>query len=101
MNKTIGIFGGGQLGRMMAQAALPLNLQCTFFEAETKAFLTIIVPTVHYICASEPQSHRMPLPSGLERHIVPFWKQYTLLFGHKKRLDFRQTFLCFRISRLQ
>lgn len=29
----IGIFGGGQLGRMMAQAALPLNLQCTFFEA--------------------------------------------------------------------
>ncbi|WP_335952109.1 5-(carboxyamino)imidazole ribonucleotide synthase [Acinetobacter beijerinckii] len=35
MNKTIGIFGGGQLGRMMAQAALPLNIQCTFFEAET------------------------------------------------------------------
>ena len=35
MNKTIGIFGGGQLGRMMAQAALPLNLQCTFFETTT------------------------------------------------------------------
>ncbi|MFT4020572.1 MAG: 5-(carboxyamino)imidazole ribonucleotide synthase [Acinetobacter sp.] len=35
MNKTIGIFGGGQLGRMMAQAALPLNLKCTFFEANT------------------------------------------------------------------
>lgn len=33
MDKTIGIFGGGQLGRMMAQAALPLNIQCTFFEA--------------------------------------------------------------------
>ena len=33
MNKTIGIFGGGQLGRMMAQAALPLNIQCTFYEA--------------------------------------------------------------------
>lgn len=32
-NKTIGIFGGGQLGRMMAQAALPLNIDCTFFEA--------------------------------------------------------------------
>lgn len=32
MDKTIGIFGGGQLGRMMAQAALPLNIQCTFFE---------------------------------------------------------------------
>ncbi|MDQ1209207.1 5-(carboxyamino)imidazole ribonucleotide synthase [Acinetobacter baylyi] len=31
----IGIFGGGQLGRMMAQAALPLNIQCTFFEANT------------------------------------------------------------------
>jgi len=34
MDKTIGIFGGGQLGRMMAQAALPLNIQCTFFEAK-------------------------------------------------------------------
>lgn len=31
--QTIGIFGGGQLGRMMAQAALPLNIQCSFFEA--------------------------------------------------------------------
>ena len=31
--KTIGIFGGGQLGRMLAQAALPLGLHCTFFEA--------------------------------------------------------------------
>lgn len=30
---TIGIFGGGQLGRMMAQAALPFNIECTFFEA--------------------------------------------------------------------
>lgn len=35
MDKTIGIFGGGQLGRMMAQAALPLNIQCIFFEANT------------------------------------------------------------------
>jgi phosphoribosylaminoimidazole carboxylase (NCAIR synthetase) len=35
MNKTIGIFGGGQLGRMMAQAALPLNIQCTFFDSST------------------------------------------------------------------
>ena len=35
MDKTIGIFGGGQLGRMMAQAALPLNIQCTFFEVNT------------------------------------------------------------------
>lgn len=32
MDKTIGIFGGGQLGRMMAQAALPLNIQCTFLK---------------------------------------------------------------------
>ncbi|MDO4223639.1 MAG: 5-(carboxyamino)imidazole ribonucleotide synthase, partial [Acinetobacter sp.] len=32
--QTIGIFGGGQLGRMMAQAALPLNIRCTFFEAD-------------------------------------------------------------------
>ena len=30
MNKTIGILVAGQLGRMMAQAALPLNLQCNF-----------------------------------------------------------------------
>ncbi|MBF7691512.1 5-(carboxyamino)imidazole ribonucleotide synthase [Acinetobacter pollinis] len=33
MDTTIGIFGGGQLGRMMAQAALPLNIHCTFYEA--------------------------------------------------------------------
>lgn len=32
--KTIGIFGGGQLGRMMAQSALPLNIQCIFFEQQ-------------------------------------------------------------------
>jgi 5-(carboxyamino)imidazole ribonucleotide synthase len=31
--ETIGIFGGGQLGRMLAQAALPLNLTCRFYEA--------------------------------------------------------------------
>lgn len=31
--KTVGIFGGGQLGRMLAQAALPLGVQCTFYEA--------------------------------------------------------------------
>lgn len=30
--QTIGIFGGGQLGRMMAQAALPLGVRCTFLE---------------------------------------------------------------------
>lgn len=35
IQKKIGIFGGGQLGRMMAQAALPLNIQCTFYEAQT------------------------------------------------------------------
>lgn len=34
--KTVGIFGGGQLGRMLAQAALPLGVQCTFFEAGTQ-----------------------------------------------------------------
>lgn len=30
---TVGIFGGGQLGRMLAQAALPLGIHCTFYEA--------------------------------------------------------------------
>ena len=30
--EKIGVFGGGQLGRMLAQAALPLNLTCVFFE---------------------------------------------------------------------
>lgn len=44
MNKTIGIFGGGQLGRMMAQAALPLNIQCTFFEAVTDCPAAILGP---------------------------------------------------------
>ncbi|XID74933.1 5-(carboxyamino)imidazole ribonucleotide synthase [Alkanindiges sp. WGS2144] len=33
--QSIGIFGGGQLGRMLAQAALPLGLQCTFYESST------------------------------------------------------------------
>ncbi|MFB2538662.1 MULTISPECIES: 5-(carboxyamino)imidazole ribonucleotide synthase [unclassified Acinetobacter] len=32
--QRIGIFGGGQLGRMMAQAALPLGVQCSFFEGQ-------------------------------------------------------------------
>lgn len=31
--ETVGIFGGGQLGRMLAQAALPLNVTCRFYEA--------------------------------------------------------------------
>lgn len=44
MDKTIGIFGGGQLGRMMAQAALPLNIQCTFFEASTACPSAILGP---------------------------------------------------------
>ncbi len=30
--KTIGIFGGGQLGLMLAAAALPLGIRCTFLE---------------------------------------------------------------------
>lgn len=30
--KTIGIFGGGQLGLMLAEAALPLGIRCTFLE---------------------------------------------------------------------
>lgn len=32
--RSIGIFGGGQLGRMMAQAALPLNICCYFYEQQ-------------------------------------------------------------------
>ncbi|WOE30856.1 MULTISPECIES: 5-(carboxyamino)imidazole ribonucleotide synthase [unclassified Acinetobacter] len=46
MNKTIGIFGGGQLGRMMAQAALPLNIQCTFFEANTDCPSAALGPVI-------------------------------------------------------
>lgn len=30
--KTVGILGGGQLGRMLAQAALPLGIRCVFLE---------------------------------------------------------------------
>ena len=30
--RTIGILGGGQLGMMLAQAALPLGYQCVFLE---------------------------------------------------------------------
>ncbi|WP_374571485.1 5-(carboxyamino)imidazole ribonucleotide synthase [Acinetobacter sp.] len=46
MNKTIGIFGGGQLGRMMAQAALPLNIQCTFFDASTDCPSAALGPVI-------------------------------------------------------
>lgn len=46
MDKTIGIFGGGQLGRMMAQAALPLNIQCTFFEASTDCPSAALGPVI-------------------------------------------------------
>jgi 5-(carboxyamino)imidazole ribonucleotide synthase len=41
MNKTIGIFGGGQLGRMMAQAALPLNINVLSLKP---------VPIAHLLC---------------------------------------------------
>ncbi|WP_445116961.1 5-(carboxyamino)imidazole ribonucleotide synthase [Acinetobacter sp. WZC-1] len=44
MDKTIGIFGGGQLGRMMAQAALPLNIQCTFLEETTDCPSAVLGP---------------------------------------------------------
>ena len=30
--RTIGILGGGQLGMMLAQAAMPLGYQCVFLE---------------------------------------------------------------------
>lgn len=33
--RTIGILGGGQLGMMLAQAALPLGYQCVFLEDST------------------------------------------------------------------
>ena len=46
MDKTIGIFGGGQLGRMMAQAALPLNIQCTFFEANVDCPSAALGPVI-------------------------------------------------------
>lgn len=34
---TIGILGGGQLGRMLAQAGLPLGLQCRFIDPDPQA----------------------------------------------------------------
>lgn len=45
--KTIGIFGGGQLGRMMAQAALPLNIRCTFFEASADCPSALLGPVIN------------------------------------------------------
>ena len=32
--RTIGILGGGQLGMMLAEAALPLGYQCVFFRRQ-------------------------------------------------------------------
>lgn len=44
--KTVGIFGGGQLGRMLAQAALPLGVNCTFFEAGTDCPSAALGPVI-------------------------------------------------------
>jgi 5-(carboxyamino)imidazole ribonucleotide synthase len=41
---TIGIFGGGQLGRMLAQAALPLGLRCTFLENASDCPSSVLGP---------------------------------------------------------
>ena len=32
MYRTIGVLGGGQLGRMMALAGYPLGVQCLFYD---------------------------------------------------------------------
>jgi 5-(carboxyamino)imidazole ribonucleotide synthase len=32
MTRTIGVLGAGQLGRMLAQASLPLDIRCRFFD---------------------------------------------------------------------
>lgn len=37
MKKTLGIVGAGQLGRMMALAAAPLNIRCVFLDPATDA----------------------------------------------------------------
>ena len=66
MDKTIGIFGGGQLGRMMAQAALPLNIQCTFFEASTDCPSSALGPVISTKARPKSPDSRFPLaaPTG-------------------------------------
>ncbi len=41
----LGIFGGGQLGRMLAMAALPLEVACSFYEAQPDAPAAVLGPT--------------------------------------------------------
>jgi 5-(carboxyamino)imidazole ribonucleotide synthase len=42
----IGIFGGGQLGRMMALAGYPFNLRFSFYEAATRLSFCAFRPTL-------------------------------------------------------
>ncbi len=41
---TLGIFGGGQLGRMLAQAALPLGIRCAFLENAESSPAAVLGP---------------------------------------------------------
>ncbi len=40
----LGIFGGGQLGRMLAMAALPLDVRCSFYEPAAAAPAAVLGP---------------------------------------------------------
>ncbi len=41
----LGVFGGGQLGRMLAMAALPLEVACSFYETQADAPAAVLGPT--------------------------------------------------------
>ncbi len=54
----LGIFGGGQLGRMLASAALPLGIRCCFWdpmgaEAPAAALGPVFTEIEPFVCAAE------------------------------------------------
>eukprot|EP00916_Digyalum_oweni_P022907 GHVL01037977.1.p1 GENE.GHVL01037977.1~~GHVL01037977.1.p1 ORF type:complete len:542 (+),score=126.95 GHVL01037977.1:37-1662(+) len=49
--KQIGILGGGQLGQMMAQAAISLNIQIYGIDPNDKCSLAQILPSDQFTCA--------------------------------------------------
>ncbi|CUU34448.1 MAG: 5-(carboxyamino)imidazole ribonucleotide synthase [Armatimonadetes bacterium] len=48
MYRTIGVLGGGQLGRMMALAGYPLGVQCLFYDPSSEACAGHVAPLLAY-----------------------------------------------------
>lgn len=48
MDRTVGVLGGGQLGRMMALAGYPLGIRCLFYDPNPEACAGQVAPLLTY-----------------------------------------------------